>query len=132
MENNFKITKIRKAIIDLFSMSNKPLSSLDVQKSLFKKKISANKTTVYRELEFLREQKIIEEFNFADRIKRYEIISKHHHHIICTKCDKVECVELSKDLGKQEKIIEKDKKFKIINHSLEFYGICQKCQASLK
>ncbi len=123
-----RLTTVRKAILSLFATANNPLSSLDIQKSLTKNKIRANKTTVYRELDFLKNLNIIEEFQFSDRIKRYEISSDHHHHIICIKCNKTECVTLAENLKKQEKIIEKNKKFKIVNHSLEFYGFCHACR----
>lgn len=105
----------------------KPVSALEIQKKLLQKKITANKTTVYRELSFLKKQNIILELQFGDRTKRYELISTHHHHIICTNCDKVEDVELKKDLATAEKMIAKNKKFAMIRHSLEFYGVCRAC-----
>lgn len=129
-ENGFRFTNIRKAILDFFYKSKKPLSCQDIQKYLKQKKISANKTTVYRELEFFNKQKITEEFQLDDGVKRYEVISDHHHHTVCVKCKKIECVKLKNELDKQEKEIENNKKFKIINHSLEFYGLCHKCQVN--
>jgi Fur family ferric uptake transcriptional regulator len=129
--DGYRITTIRESILDLFINKNKPLSSLDIQKALPKKNIHANKTTIYRQLDFLKEQELISEMQFDDKVKRYEIISNvHHHHLICVNCRKIQSVELEKDLDKQEKIIEKNKKFKIINHSLEFYGLCQKCRTN--
>jgi len=131
-EGGFRSTGIREAILNLFCKSKKPLSCLDIQKYLKQKSISANKTTVYRELDFLKKQKLIEEFQLDDGVRRYEISSNHHHHVVCTKCKKIECVELAKELKSQEKEIEKNNKFKIISHSLEFYGLCHKCQAVKK
>ena len=126
----FRYTEVREAILVLFYASKKPFSCQDIQKHFKQKKISANKTTVYRELEFLKKKKIIEEFQLDDKVKRYEVISDHHHHTVCIKCKKIDCVKLKDDLYKQEAEIENNKKFKIINHSLEFYGICHKCQAN--
>lgn len=126
---NRRFSAVRDFILHMLDKSKKPLSVLDLRKQLNKKKLSANKTTIYRELEFLRNQKMIEEFNFVDGIKRYEIISGHHHHIVCVKCKKIEDVVLKKDLQEQEKFIAKNKKFKIFKHSLEFYGLCKNCLA---
>lgn len=128
-QQGFRFTLIREAVLDLLLKSNKPLSCQDIRKHL---KLKANKTTFYRELEFLRDKKIIEEFKLDDGVRRYEIVSKHHHHAVCIKCKKVKCVELNGDIKKQEKEIEKNNNFKIISHSLEFYGLCQKCQAVKK
>jgi Fe2+ or Zn2+ uptake regulation protein len=128
----FRSTGIRDAILSLFCESKKPLSCQDVQKYLKQKSKSANKTTVYRELDFLKSKKIIEEFQLDDGVRRYEILSNHHHHTVCVRCRKIDCVELEQELKIQEKQIEKNNKFKIISHSLEFYGLCQKCQAVKK
>jgi len=56
----------------------------------------------------------------------------HHHHLICLECDKVEDVELANDLNEIEKRILQKNGFKIINHTLEFYGLCKQCSSSLK
>ena len=128
----FRSTKIREAILFLFCLSKKPLSCQDIQKHLDKKSINANKTTVYRELGFLKTKNIIEEFQLDDGVKRYEISSNHHHHAICVKCRKIDCIELKQELKSQEAQIQKNNKFKIISHSLEFYGLCRKCQALKK
>ncbi len=124
-----RITKIREAILNLLAKAKEPLSSVDIQALLENNRIPANKTTVYRELYFLQSQEMIRELKFSDAAKYYEIMPEdHHHHVVCVKCDKVEHVVLEKDLDLQEKAIAKNKKFKILNHTLEFYGICRSCQ----
>lgn len=124
-----RITTARKAMIDFFMQNHAPCSALQAQKWLSKNNIKANKTTVYRELDFMKREGLVEEFSFGDGVKRYEAVLSHHHHIICLKCDKVECVKLGKELLSQEKKIEKNTKFKILSHSLEFFGFCPKCRA---
>ena len=119
---------VRDFILELISKDSKPLSVLEIINRM-KKNISANKTTVYREINLLKKEGLILEIQLNERNKRYELSSKkHHHHIVCTSCNKIEDVVLDKDLETQEKKIEKNKKFKIINHSLEFFGFCEKCQ----
>jgi len=125
----YRFSAVRNFILEFLTSSSKPLSAFDLQKMLKLNKLSVNKTTVYRELDFLKNQNSIEEFKLDDGIRRYEILSYHHHHTVCTKCGEIKCVELNKDLESQEKKIEKNNKFKIISHSLEFYGLCHKCQA---
>lgn len=121
-------TKIRAHILDTLEKNHKPLSSPDLQKLLVHARISANKTTVYRELAFLKKQSIVREVQFGDGMKRYELLpDTHHHHLICLDCQTVEDMPLEKDLDAQEKAIAKNKNFKILTHSLEFYGICRNC-----
>jgi len=128
-EKGYRFARIRKAILDLLIQSHNPLSSPDIQRLLYKKKINANKTTIYRQLSFLKEQNFIRELQFGYNTKLYEIMPEnHHHHIVCTNCDKIEDVELAIDLDVEERIITENKNFTVLNHSLEFYGICGKCQ----
>lgn len=128
-KRGFKLSKARKAILELLEKNPKPLSSPDMQILFLRKKINVNKTTVYRELAFLKKQNIIRELQFGDNVKKYELMpDNHHHHIVCVNCEKIEDIELEKDLDIAEKTITQNKKFKILKHSLEFYGICEKCR----
>lgn len=128
-EKGYRFSRIRKAILDLLIKNPNPLSLSDIKMLLAKKKIMTNKTTVYRQLVFLKEQRLVRELQFRENTKRYEIMSEnHHHHIICVNCEKIKDVELDGDLDAEEKSISKNKNFKVLSHSLEFYGICEKCQ----
>lgn len=130
VSNGFRITRIRKAMIEVFLKNGLPLSAMDMMSSLRAMKVPFNKTTIYREVAFLKENGIIEDVQFInERTKRYELVSvDHHHHLICLKCKKVEDIVLEKDLEEQEKKIYESKGFKVLNHSLEFMGICQICR----
>lgn len=119
-------SRIRKILVNIFTNSSQPISAVDL---LEKNKVSANKTTIYRELYTLVSQKILREIDFGDGIKRYELSGDtHHHHLICTNCKKIEDVDLKTDLDKEEQRVEKETGFKIKSHSLEFFGLCKNCQ----
>ncbi len=129
-EGGFRLTRLRKAVVEIFLNSTLPLSAIDIIASLERKKAAFNKTTVYRELAFLKETGIIKEIQFLhERVKRYELSSLgHHHHLICLKCKKVEDVVLDAHLEEQEKKILRSTGFHVLNHSLEFLGVCQACR----
>lgn len=113
---------IKNQIINILETSDFPLSVPDILS-----KVSANKTTVYRELYGFLSDKLVSEVDFGDGKKRYEWNKKnHHHHLVCKKCGKIEDVEINEKeiLGK----INKRSKFKIENHSMEFFGLCNFCQ----
>ncbi len=124
-----RITKIRKAIIDILFDSGCMLSSPKILLELKKKKISPNRTTIYRELIFLLKENIILKNTALDK-NYFEILKDHHHHLICLNCNSFQKIILKNDLIKKEKEISKKNKFKIINHSFDFYGLCNKCQKS--
>lgn len=127
--NGQKITPARQEIISIISRSSGPISALDVLKLLSKKNIKVNKTTVYRELDFLLQQNIIQSVHFNDRTARYELRDlPHHHHLICTSCRRIEEIQVDHSLHEVEKRLEKRTKFKIDRHSLEFFGLCYECE----
>jgi Fur family ferric uptake transcriptional regulator len=82
---------------------------------------------MYRELKFLTNNGVVIK-NTISGTDYYEISKDHHHHLVCLKCKNIDMVEIGNHLKKQEKEIAKKNKFNIINHSLEFYGYCHKCQ----
>ncbi len=124
-----RITVVKRAIIEILSQAEKPLSVLDMQKKLKAKKLLANKTTVYRQLNILVRYRLVHEIRLNERTKRYELSKKddHHHHLVCMKCDVIEDISFKDDLLRQEKKILKKSNFKVLQHSLEFYGLCKKC-----
>lgn len=124
-----RMTPIRRALLENFCKHHKPQTPQELLSYLEKKGLMANKTTVYRQLEIMVQIGLIQEINFSDRSKRYELSSKdHHHHLVCQNCKKVEDINLDNDLNKQEKKIWKKNHFKVLQHSLEFFGLCSKCQ----
>ena len=126
--SGFRLTKVRTAMAKILFDGKRPLTSSDIQTQLSRLRIKADRTTVYRELLFLLEQNIIKKIQFADNKIYYEICAEHHHHLICTRCNNVKELFLGKHLEQQEKKIYKKENFKVISHSLEFYGLCGKCR----
>lgn len=129
--SGYRLTRGRKAIVTVLFRCSFPISPVEIADCLRKQNIFLNKTTVYRELEFLKKQKIIKEVQFDERNKRYELLHvNHHHHIVCKKCKRV--VEfnnkiLEKNIERLVKVLERVKRFQHVEHSLELFGLCEKC-----
>ena len=123
------MTKTREAIVEIFALATTPISAAEVIETLGVKKLAVNKTTVYRELDFLEEQGIVREIDLLEGQKRYELHQPdhHHHHLVCRKCSNILCIDLPQDLDQLEARIAKQHKFKIEHHVLEFFGLCSKC-----
>ena len=126
-DDGFRLTRIRTAMVKILFDENRPLTSSDIQAQLSSLRVKADRTTVYRELLFLLGRNIVKTVHFGDHKTHYEICVEHHHHLVCTKCNKVIEVVLGEHLGEQEKEIYERKNFKVISHSLEFYGLCGSC-----
>ena len=124
----FKVTEVRNFVLSLLQNSKKPFTAGEIQSALEKGVKKVNKTTVYRELQFLLNQGVACEVDFGDGKKRYEIAGlPHHHHLVCMGCRKVEDIDMDNDLMTMQKKIYNLKKFKIATHSLEFFGVCKAC-----
>lgn len=124
-----KMTRIRKQILGILLKPDSLIDAQTLQTQLERLNLKVNKSTIYREITFLLNQEIIKSIDFGDGKKRYEIDQKdHHHHLVCLNCQSVDHFNLEDDLTLEEILIKREKKFKIINHSLEFFGLCQNCQ----
>ncbi|HRE40724.1 MAG TPA: Fur family transcriptional regulator [Ignavibacteria bacterium] len=129
-DNSLRITNPRLEIIKILRENHKPLTIAEIHKKIKNRKTDL--ATVYRTLNSFIKAKFVNEINFNDEYKRYELIidRHHHHHIVCNVCKKIEnidrCItnEIEKDLKK--------KGYEDISHSLEFFGTCSECKELIK
>ena len=123
-----RITNPRLEILSALKLNHDPLTISEIHGKLGSKKTDL--ATVYRTINLFTELGIVNEIDFKDEFKRYELIydRHHHHHIVCRKCKRIENVETCV-LDDLEKFLNK-KGYTDISHSLEFFGICQNCRES--
>ncbi len=121
-----RITNPRLEILSTLKQNHDPLTISEIHGKLSSKKTDL--ATVYRTINLFYELGIVNEIDFKDEFKRYELVydRHHHHHIVCRKCKKVENVETCV-LDELEKLLNK-KGYTEISHSLEFFGVCGKCK----
>lgn len=86
------------------------------------------KSTVYRVLSDAVEEGLIGSVFTDDRQEHFDGTLERHYHIICRNCGRIFDSHMTYDpafteLGKQA-----DSGFQILEHSLEFYGICPECR----
>lgn len=134
----FRVTLPRQAILETLSNTQKHLSAEDVYLSVHKIYPGVGLTTVYRTLELLVQMGLVVKFDFGDKRARYELAvgpkgARHHHHLVCTDCGRVvdytDFIDDEIELLRQtEKGLSKKYNFKITNHLIQFYGLCDKCK----
>lgn len=83
--------------------------------------------TVYRNLDAMAKNGQIKEVQFVDKKKRYEGLLHDHQHFICTKCDRIIDMELSKLLNVDE-IGKKLQCHQVNSFNLELIGLCAACR----
>jgi len=127
-ERGARITKIRQSMVGVFLDSARPLTAGEVIESLNSKKSKINKTTVYRELDFLEKENIIAKVRLADGETRYEPAAlKHHHHLFCVKCKGISPIKLETPACSLESVTAAPG-FRVLGHSIELFGLCAQCQ----
>jgi Fur family ferric uptake transcriptional regulator len=126
-----RMTSTRKEVIDHLVKQAKPIAAQELLSHFKKKGRVVNKTTIYREILFLKEAHVINEIDLLEGQKRYELHdpTNHHHHLVCINCKTIMCVEMPGDLDRIEKEIKKKYKFEVTGHVLEFFGKCNQCGA---
>ena len=84
--------------------------------------------TVYRTMKLLKECGVAAERHFRDGEARYESAQKRHHdHLICERCGKIEEFEEARIETLQEQMA-KRLGFRLTGHKMELYGVCRTCR----
>jgi Fur family transcriptional regulator, ferric uptake regulator len=123
-----KLTKHKLAILKLFNQ-HRHLDANGINLILREQGNSVSIATIYRVLSSFEAHNVIVRHTFNDELSVYELANpdEHHDHLICVKCNKV--IEFFNcQIEKIQEQIAKKNNFIIVNHHLNLYGICSKCQ----
>jgi Fur family ferric uptake transcriptional regulator len=123
----YRITDARSKIIEFLLKTKQPITASAICDTLNCTGNKFNRTTIYRELNFLLANNLVRQVRFNGKATHFEINSGHHHHLVCIKCNSKKQIVLGKHLEHHEQQIFQKEKFKVVSHSLEFYGICSNC-----
>ena len=128
-ENGYKVTQGRISILEIFSKHHIPLNAEDVSKYMKGGKVDV--ATVYRTLKSFEEKGILKRVDLRTDSVYFELNDHHHHHLVCKKCGDIEDVDICEIDRLNEKVLKRSSKFKVIlEHSLEFFGVCESCDKS--
>ncbi len=125
----FRLTRARKAIVMFLARIDAPQSIPEILEALQKKGLLFNKTTVYRELAFLVREGVAKEVLVSDEKRYYELAGEHHHHTICMRCGDIRDVLFRENLLHVERVLLERDGFRVLEHSLEFFGLCSGCKS---
>lgn len=124
-----KVTKHRNSVLEVIIDSTRPVTAEDIYIILKQKDISINLSSIYRILDTLVANSLINKFIFEENNKTcYEMNDmQHKHYLICNSCKKI--VPISGcPLHAYESELENSLGFTITNHKLEIYGYCKECK----
>lgn len=124
--NNY--SKQRMIILEAFKFLNHPTAE-QIYDKVHEDNPTISRSTVYRNLNVLLENKTIKKIKVLTGPDRYDYVGKEHYHIICNKCGKVFDFMYH---FKQEELKEKiHNQTGVITNvdSITLYGICEECKS---
>ena len=128
LSKGLKSTRQRDMILDCFLSCDQHLSTEELYLKLKESMPGIGFATVYRTLKLFAESGIAREIQFGDGQTRYEHLhaGEHHDHLVCTRCGAIMEFE-NETIEKLQAEVARNHGFTIVNHKLELYGICAKC-----
>jgi len=126
-DNDYKITPQRLAVVKILAESVGHPSVEHIYNLIKKDFPTMSLATVYRNIILIKSLGEILELGFPDGSNRYDGNKPYPHpHVICVKCKKIVDPNLD-SLEDMKKEVSAETKFKILNHRLDFFGICSNC-----
>lgn len=120
-------TRSQDRILKLLKSLKRALSAQDIYMELRKRNQTIGLATVYRSLEALKLEGIIQGRTLASGESLYSLAQEDKHHLTCLQCgasipiDQCPVHDLESQLNQAYQ-------FKIYYHTLEFFGLCTQCQ----
>jgi Fur family ferric uptake transcriptional regulator len=124
-QTNLRFTPQRKAILEvLHGMDTHPTAD-DLYERVRKKMPKISLGTIYRNLDILYHQGIIQKLHVAESQMRFDGNPEFHYHIHCTQCGSIADIFNCPDISFVMNELETD--FTITDYSLIFHGLCPDC-----
>ncbi len=122
-----RITTQRQILLEELSSVNSHPTACELYDMVRKRLPRIGLGTVYRNLELMAEHGMILKIELGGSQKRFDAITAPHYHIRCSRCNRVEDIDvdiLEDFIGAASK----NTAYNIIGHRVEFSGKCPKCQ----
>jgi Fur family peroxide stress response transcriptional regulator len=128
-DSGHKITPQRLAIAKILARSEGHPSVENIHARIMEDFPTMSLATVYKNILLIKSLGEVLELGFPDGSNRYDGNKPTPHpHVICVKCKKIVDPDLE-NLDEMKKEVESETQFKILNHRLDFFGICSQCMA---
>ena len=123
-----KATLPRLKILEIFQGgAQRHMTAEDVFRVLLNEHSDIGLATVYRVLTQFEQAGILSRTHFESGKAIFEINEgKHHDHLICTSCGKVEEF-YDAEIERRQQLIAKDKGWILQDHAMSLYGLCADC-----
>jgi len=127
-EQGLRMTPQRLAVLKVLALSDGHPSVEMIYKKVKPDFPTTSLATIYKTVNLLKEMGQVVELDFSGESNRYDgNRPSPHPHLICTKCNTVSDPDVDA-LGKLSKELARKTGYEILNHRLDFFGVCPRCQ----
>jgi Fur family transcriptional regulator, ferric uptake regulator len=119
-------TRSQERIMNLLQSLKRSISAQDLYIELRHRQQDMGLATVYRSLEALKLQGEVQVRTLANGESEYSLIKSDRHHLTCVNCGTSIAINEC-PVHNLEQQLETSHTFKVYYHTLEFFGLCQKC-----
>jgi len=119
-------TRSQNRILNLLTTLNRAVSAQDIYIELRNREQSMGLATVYRALEALKLEGVVQVRTLASGESLYSSVLRDQHHLTCLNCG--ESIPIDEcPVHQLETELQDSHQFKIYYHTLEFFGLCDRC-----
>ncbi|MBE9166081.1 transcriptional repressor [Pleurocapsales cyanobacterium LEGE 06147] len=122
-------TRSQERIMQVLKTLKKAISAQELYIELRKRNQNMGLATVYRSLEALKLQGEVQVRTLPNGESLYGSIHRDQHHLTCVNCGTSIPIEEC-PVHQLEERLENSHQFKVYYHTLEFFGLCNRCQLS--
>ncbi len=120
-------TRSQERILNLVQAIKQGISAQDIYVELRNRNQSMGLATVYRSLEALKLEGLVQVRTLSNGEALYSLAQQDKHHLTCLQCG-ASSPSHQCPVHDLEDQLQTAHKFKIFYHTLEFFGLCGKCQ----
>ena len=126
MAATIKISKRQEHILEILKNCDDELSGQELHRELIIVEKEMGLTTVYRNLQVLMKTGLIRSRHLPTGEVLYTPVERDIHHLTCVQCGETSKIDGCpvKDIHEPKQV---NKKFQLLFHTLEFFGLCQNC-----
>jgi Fur family peroxide stress response transcriptional regulator len=127
-ERGQRITPQRLAILGILAKSKGHPSVEEIYNVVVNEFPTTSLATVYKTITLLKDLGEVIELEFSQGSNRYDGSKPYPHpHVVCTCCKRIVDPDLESLSAMTEEVCEQTG-FEVVNHRLDFYGLCPECQ----
>jgi Fur family transcriptional regulator, ferric uptake regulator len=120
-------TRSQDQIVKILQKINHAISAQDLYIALREQNISMGLATVYRALEALKLEGSVQVRTLSSGESLYSLSHEDTHHLTCLRCGQSVTIDEC-PVHSLETHLNQSHHFRIFYHTLEFFGLCERCQ----